>query len=87
MLEKRYKCPCCGYHTYTIPVKQAHGSICPVCYWENDTCISSDSEPSDSNHGITLAEAIQNFKKIGACEKGMLPYVRPPQGGEIEVKD
>ncbi|MFR7460776.1 MAG: CPCC family cysteine-rich protein [Subdoligranulum sp.] len=51
-------------------------------FWENDPFIASDDEPSDSNHGITLNEAKFNYLRFGACEEGMLRYVRPPQNDE-----
>ena len=41
-----------------------------------------NDEPSDSNHGITLNEAKFNYLRFGACEEGMLRYVRPPQNDE-----
>ncbi|MEQ2384257.1 CPCC family cysteine-rich protein, partial [Lachnospiraceae bacterium CLA-AA-H58] len=54
-------------------------------FWENDPFITSDNEPSDSNHGITLKEAKSNFSKFGACEKEMLCYVRPPRDDEKKI--
>ena len=53
---KKYPCPCCGFLTYNVPADEDCGYICPVCFWENDPFITSDNEPSDSNHGITLKE-------------------------------
>lgn len=79
----RYPCPCCGSYTYPVPPVEDCGYICPVCFWENDPFISSDSEPSDSNHGISLQQAKANFRQFGACEKRMLPYVRPPKEDEV----
>ena len=76
---KKYQCPCCGYFTYNVSPGEDCGYICPVCFWENDPFIASDDEPSDSNHGITLNEAKFNYLRFGACEEGMLRYVRPPQ--------
>ena len=61
------------------------GYICPICFWENDPFITSDSEPSDSNHGITLKEAKLNFSTFGACEKEMVCYVRLPRDDEKEI--
>lgn len=81
---KKYPCPCCGYATYPVPVKDDCGYICLVCLWENDPFISLETEPRDSNHGVSLLEARENYKKFGACEKEMLPHVRPPQKDEIK---
>lgn len=81
---KKHQCPCCGYYTYTVPVNEDCGYICPVCFWENDPFITSDSEYSGANHGITLKEAKQNFLSFGACEKEMVQHVRPPKACEVE---
>lgn len=79
---EKYQCPCCGYFTYNVSPVEDCGYICPVCFWENDPFIASNDEPSDSNHGITLNEAKFNYLRFGACEEGMLRYVRPPQNDE-----
>lgn len=76
--QKRYPCPCCGWLTYRVPASQDHGYICPVCFWENDSFITSDLQPSDSNHGMTLEQARKNYRAIGAVEQSMLPHVRLP---------
>ena len=68
-----------------ISYLQCPGYICPVCFWENDPFITSDNEPSDSNHGTTLKEAKSNFLQFGACVKEMLRYVRPPRDDEKEI--
>ena len=52
----RYPCPCCGQITLPVPPEEAVAYICPVCWWENDVFISSDNEPSDENHGLTLSQ-------------------------------
>ena len=82
-----YKCPCCGCYTYPVPAKRDCGFICDVCYWENDAFLSSDIEPSDSNHVLTLVEAKENYKNMGACCKEMLQYVRPPRPDELKEID
>lgn len=87
--EKTYKkeaCPCCGY--LTIPADTdgsgffSLGFICPVCYWEIDTFITSENEESDQNGGLTLAQARLNYKNFGACDKRMLQHVRKPTANE-----
>jgi len=82
-LASRYKCPCCDCYTYPVPVKEDVGFICPVCFWENDAFISSENEPSDCNHGLTILEGRSNYKKYGACEETMLSNVRSPKECEI----
>ena len=45
--------------------------------------ISDANEASDENHGMTLNEARENYRKIGACSPDMLRHVRKPQPEEI----
>ena len=45
--------------------------ICPVCWWENDVFISSDNEPSDENHGLTLSQGRENVRRFGTCDPRM----------------
>lgn len=79
----KYKCPCCGWFTYPVPPKDDVGYICPVCFWENDPFAETEEEPSDSNHGVSLNEARENFREFGACVRRMLPYVRAPREDEL----
>jgi len=61
-------CPCCG--NITIPYGgDALAYICPICRWEIDLFIQSDDEPSDQNHGLTLNQARENYKKFGAVKE------------------
>ncbi len=41
-------------------------------------------EPSGANHGLTLRQGKENYKKFGACEKDMIPYVRKPKREELK---
>lgn len=79
----KYQCPCCGYFTFPMPPKEDNGYICPVCFWENDKFISSEEEKSNSNHGLTLAKAKDNFRQVGACEEAMVKNVRLPREDEV----
>lgn len=54
-----------------------------MCFWENDVFTSSDHEPSDENHGLTLAQGRANYRAFGACEARLLPHVRPPRPEEL----
>lgn len=80
--KKRYACPCCGCRTFPVKAEEAPAFICPVCFWENDLFLSGEDEQSDENHGLTLREARENYRKIGACCPEMLPHVRPPEPAE-----
>ena len=53
------------------------------CLWENDVFVTSDDEPSDENHGISLRTAQENYRSFGACARTMLRYVREPKPEEI----
>ena len=55
--EGKYPCPCCSCITFPVPWEEAVAFICPVCFWENDLFLSREDEPSDENHGLTLAQA------------------------------
>ncbi len=79
----KYPCPCCGYRTLPVPSEEAIAYICPVCFWENDVFLQSDDEPSDENHGLTLQEGRENYRRLGACWERLLPHVRPPRPEEV----
>ncbi len=51
----------------SVPREDAIAYICPVCFWENDVFVTSDDEPSDENHGISLRTAQENYRSFGAC--------------------
>lgn len=75
-------CPCCGH--ITIPGGgNALAYICPVCLWEIDTFITGADEPSDQNHGLTLAQARENYKKYGAVSERLARYARKPTAEEM----
>ena len=75
-------CPCCGY--ITIPNGgDALAYICPVCLWEIDLFITSDDEPSDQNHGLTLMQARANYRTCGAVLPSLKKYGRVPREEEI----
>ena len=52
--------------------------------------VISDDElldmPSGANHGLTLREGRENYRKFGACEEGMKKHVRPPRKDELPGK-
>lgn len=78
-------CPCCGCLTIP-PGGEATAYICPVCFWEMDCFISSQFEPSDQNHGMTLQEARENYKTYGAVLPRLKQYCRPPKLEELPEK-
>lgn len=41
--------------------------------------------PSGANHGLTLREGRENFRKFGACEEAMVRNVRKPRRRELPM--
>jgi hypothetical protein len=80
MCKKKYNCPCCEFKT----LDSAPGlfDICPVCYWEDDNIQRDDPDYKGGANSISLNEARQNYKKIGAISLEYLMYVRPPLADE-----
>ncbi len=88
----KYKCPCCQKETldargdYEIcPVcfwedevylDIKNNSIDIMGHYDENKEEFLDIV-SGANHGLTLRQARENYKKFGACEKSMLPYVKP----------
>ena len=76
-VEDFEKCPCCGYKTLT---ERRAWDICEVCYWEDDIVENLDIESAANR--MTLRQAKENFKKIGACEARLLQYTEK----ELDLK-
>lgn len=73
----KYRCPCCGYKTLD---ERGGFDICSVCFWEDDGQDDADAglrHPFSPNH-VSLAQARENYRRIGACEERCLKFVRPP---------
>lgn len=64
-------------------MEDAAAYICPVCFWENDVFLSREDQPSDENRGITLNQAREAFRRLGAVHKDLIRYVRKPFQEEI----
>jgi hypothetical protein len=71
--EVKYSCPCCGY--LTLDDKPGSFDICPVCYWEDDNIQRNDSDYKGGANGISLTEARENYKKMGAISAEYLDNV------------
>lgn len=85
-MENKNICLCCGYQTLPASPADCIGFICPVCFWENDVFMKDMhdcKEKSDCNHGMTLEQARENFKKYATCAQRFLGYVRKPKPTEI----
>lgn len=78
---KKFKCPCCGYHTLEeVGVYE----ICPVCFWEDDPSQESEPEMGGGANELSLLECRKNFREFGACEERYVKNVRGPLPEEIE---
>lgn len=93
----KYRCPCCGFFTlderggYDIcPVCfwEDDAFIIPVGEeFVGARLKGLDDEQlldkaSGANHGLTLREGRENFRKFGACELEMKKHVRRPRKSE-----
>lgn len=65
-------CPCCRYRTLH---ERGGYHICLVCFWEDDGSSELDRY-SDPNH-MTLREARENFRRLGAVSEASLSHVLP----------
>lgn len=79
---KKYACPCCGYKTLD---NEHEYDICPICFWEDDYWQFKDVDlEGGANNGTSLRQAQQNYIEFGACDRGMLNYVRKPHTYDIK---
>jgi Cysteine-rich CPCC len=80
-LGDQLPCPCCGY--LTLPDRGIY-DICPVCFWEED---GQDDPHADEvwggpNGSLSLTEARNNYRVLGASDPGRQELVRPPRPEE-----
>ena len=80
-IKKKFRCPCCGY--FTLDDEPGHFDICPVCYWEDDNIQSADPNYKGGANSMSLNEARQNYKRIGAKSAKALALVRQPTKEEM----
>lgn len=80
--ELKYKCPCCGYYTFTSKPNGEY-DICPVCFWEDDPFQSENPDLEGMANTVSLNQAQKNYKKFGACKEDMIKYVRTPNKDEL----
>lgn len=78
----KHKCVCCGYHTLN-EAPPGTFEICLVCYWEDDNVQYDDPDYEGGANGISLNNARENFKAIGAISVKYLKNVRKPFQHEI----
>jgi len=78
MNDKRMKCPCCGYYTITEIF-----DICDVCFWQYDETSHDKPDAVSGANGITLNEAIKNYKKHNVSDIKFRHKVRLPHDEEL----
>lgn len=82
----KYKCPCCGFYTQSSPAGTSH-EVCPVCFWEDDKVQLKDEDFKGGANAVSLKEARENYKALGACEERFVTKVRSPKKTEIKGLD
>lgn len=78
----RYRCPCCKCLTLS---SRGYYEICKICFWEDDGQDEHDAEVvrGGPNHDLSLRQAQENYRSMGAVQAKFLAYVRPPRPDEI----
>jgi cysteine-rich CPCC protein len=66
-------------------MERAAYEICDVCWWEDD---GQDDPHADERWGgpngsLTLSEARENFRRLGAVEERLVAHARPPTPDEL----
>jgi len=80
----KYKCPCCGY--FTLDEKPDNTfQICDVCFWEDDGVQLHDPDFAGGANTMSLNQAKENYKKIGAVSERCKQYVRNPFENELDA--
>lgn len=68
------QCPCCDYFSLG---SRGEYEICEVCFWEDDGIdLGNFDQYSGPNH-ITLRDARENFRRVGACDDRAVAHVLP----------
>ena len=77
-----HRCPCCGYKTLC---GRGQDEICPVCFWQDDGQDDHDADEvrGGPNRRLSLSDARENYKRIGASDERRRAFVRAPLPEEI----
>jgi hypothetical protein len=81
-MTKKFKCPCCTYFTLN---ESAANEICKVCYWQDDGQDDKDADAvwGGPNELVSLTQARENFKLVGAFALKWAANVRKPLSEEL----
>ena len=68
----------------TLQTRGAY-EICSVCFWEDDGQDNHDADDvrGGPNRELSLAQARENFRRIGAADERGLKHVRPARPDEL----
>ncbi len=77
------RCPCCGCQTLG---ERGGWEICEVCFWEDDGQDNHDAEVvrGGPNGSLSLAQARDNYLRLGACEASMVWRLNPANSPKLE---
>ena len=78
----KYACPCCNMLTLEEEPPGTY-EICPVCGWEDDEIQFNHPEYCCGANNISLEQAKNNFKDIGAINRDTIEFTRDPLSSEI----
>lgn len=80
---KNAQCPVCK--NFTVPEDYTF-EICQVCFWQ-DEGLKRNTDPDEvvggPNKGLSLNQAIANYKEFGAVDKDFVSKVRKPKDSEL----
>ncbi|MBY0522330.1 MAG: hypothetical protein K2R98_02980 [Gemmataceae bacterium] len=79
-----YPCPCCHYLTLS---ERGGFEICPVCFWEDDGQDDADAVAirGGPNGALSLQQARENYRRMGASDPKFQDNVRPPLRREQQL--
>lgn len=84
-------CPVCFWEDegYFYKIEDGAGTLSEEMDTEDG--MYDDEETLDrrsgANHGLTLRQGRENYKKFGACEEDMVSHVRKPYASEMEISE
>ena len=70
--EGSAQCPCCDYF---VLGRRGSYDPCPVCYWEDDGQDMDRLDDVSAQNHISLRQARNNFRRIGACDQSALSLI------------
>lgn len=73
----KFPCSCCGFFTLDEEPDNTF-QLCPVCYWEDDGIQLHDPDYEGGANTMSLNQAKEKYKSIGAVEEQFIEFVREP---------